>query len=162
MIMYPVSVLEGIQDPKLRSFLETSYLKIHAKVGVLFDIAIKDIVVNVDIYNLDELVYNEVFIDYAIIPKTNVVFVSKFIDIKNLELPLNTTVVRIPPSNRSIYNLTRYSLYRLMCPTFHDLNMGTVFNKTSVTVTVKLYSDTVIETPFGGVVGLPVLLNNSA
>ena len=160
--MYPVSVLEGIQDPKLRSFLETSYLKIHAKVGVLFDIAIKDIVVNVDIYNLDELVYNEVFIDYAIIPKTNVVFVSKFTDIKYLDLPLNTTVVRVPPPKRSVYNLTRYSLHRLMCPTFHDLNINTVINKVSVTVTVKLYSDTVTETPFGGVVGLPVLLNNSA
>jgi len=157
--MYPVSFLEGIQDPKLKTFLESIYFKIHVKIGVLFDVYIKNIEIDAYIYNLDEVVYREIYIDFAIVPRPDVVFVSTFLPIESLLLPDTTKIVRVPPSvNKSPFSITRYNLHRLMTPTYYDLNVDTSIGGTRIKSQVKLYSSDVIETDFGGVVGKPIQL----
>ncbi len=154
--MHHVSVLEGIHDPKLRLFLLNIASKIHVKLGALFDVYIKDLYTNISSIYPDDITYNEIVVDFSIVPKPEVVFISKFaVDYIN-EIPLNSKVVSInPPSLGNPYRLTRYSLHRLMCPTFHDLNTNTSINNCRVETTVKLDSSSVAVTDFGGVIGIP-------
>lgn len=154
--MYSVDVLESIQDPKLRSFLQNHYFKIHVKLGYLFDVFIKDISTAVRLYNMDDVVYDEIIVDYALVPRPEVVFISTYAAVNSLNLPLNSKVVRVPPTPRSPYNITKYSLHKLMCPTMHALNLDTTIGGTVVSSKVKLYSGDVTETVCGGVIGVPV------
>ena len=153
--MYTVDILDGIHDTKLRQFLQNNYHKIHVKLGYLFDVYIRDIFIDSEIIDLDDVVYKSVEVNFAIVPRPEVFFCSKFLSVTGLNLPSNTKVVLVPPTYKNPLLVTKYSLYKLMSPTLHELNANTRIGNVNVICDVRLYSDTVIETVSGGVVGKP-------
>ena len=153
--MYTVDILDGIHDTKLRQFLQNNYHKIHVKLGYLFDVYIRDIFIDSEIIDLDDIVYKTIEVNFAIVPRPEVFFCSKFLSVSGLNLPSNTKVVLVPPTNKNPLIVTRYSLHKLMSPTLHELNANTSMGNVNVLCDVRLYSDTVIETGSGGVVGKP-------
>ena len=153
--MYTVDILEGIHDTKLRRFLQNNYYKIHVKLGYLFDVYIRDIFIDSEIIDLDDVVYKSVEVNFAIVPRPEVFFCSKFLSVTGLNLPSNTKVVLVPPTYKNPLLVTKYSLHKLMSPTLHELNANTRIGNVNVICDVRLYSDTVIETVSGGVVGKP-------
>ena len=152
--MYTPDILDGIQDIKLRQFLQNKYLKIHVKLGYLFDVYIRDIFVDSEIIDLDDIVYRTIDVNFAIVPRPEVLFCSKFLPVSSLNLPSNTKIVLVPPTNKNPLVVTRYSLHILMSPTLHELNVNTYVSNVNIICDVRLYSDTVIETALGGVVGM--------
>lgn len=153
--MYTVDILEGIHDTKLRRFLQNNYYRIHVKLGYLFDVYIRDIFIDSEIIDLDDVVYKSVEVNFAIVPRPEVFFCSKFLSVTGLNLPSNTKVVLVPPTYKNPLLVTKYSLHKLMSPTLHELNANTRIGNVNVICDVRLYSDTVIETVSGGVVGKP-------
>ena len=153
--MYTVDILDGIHDTKLRQFLQNNYHKIHVKLGYLFDVYIRDIFIDSEIIDLDDVVYKSVEVNFAIVPRPEVFFCSKFLSVTGLNLPNNTKVVLVPPTYKNPLLVTKYSLHKLMSPTLHELNANTRIGNVNVICDVRLYSDTVIETVSGGVVGKP-------
>lgn len=150
--MNPLVVLDCVHDIKLRTFLESQYLKIHVKLGYLFDVFIKDIFVDAEVYDVDNILYKEIHLEFSIIPRPEVVFLSAFVPLEKIPLPLNSKIIRVPPSKKTPFILTRYNLHKLMCPTFHELNSETIVSGTYIKCLVRLYADDVIETPYGAVV----------
>lgn len=157
--MFPIALLDSIQDYKLRVFLETQYMKIHAKLGHLFDVLVKELNVDSVFYDIDDVIYKEVIVDFALVPRPEVVFLSTHRSIEDIGLSNTTKVVRVQPSNPFSPVITRYNLHKLMCPTFHSLNLNTCIGNTIIRSTVKLYSSDVMETTYGGVVAAPLYLN---
>lgn len=153
--MYTVDILDGIHDTKLRQFLQNNYYKIHVKLGYLFDVYIRDIFIDSEIIDLDDIVYKAIEINFAIVPRPEVFFCSKFLSVSGLNLPNNTKIVLVPPTNKNPLTITRYSLHKLMSPVLHELNTNTSMGNVNIICDVRLYSDTVIETGSGGVVGKP-------
>lgn len=153
--MYTVDILDGIHDTKLRQFLQNKYFKIHVKLGYLFDVYIRDIFIDSEIIDLDDIVYKAIEVNFAIVPRPEVFFCSKFLSVSGLNLPSNTKVVLVPPTNKNPLVVTRYSLHKLMSPTLHELNANTHIGNVNVVCDVRLYSDTVTETGSRGVVGKP-------
>ena len=152
--MYTPDILDGIQDIKLRQFLQNKYFKIHVKLGYLFDVYIRDVFTDSEIVDIDDVIYRKIEINFAIVPRPEVFFCSKFLSVSGLNLPSNTKIVLVPPSGKNPLNLTRYSLHRLMSPTLHELNANTYICNVNVVCDVRLYSDTIVETESGGVVGI--------
>ena len=153
--MYTVDILDGIHDAKLRQFLQNNYHKIHVKLGYLFDVYIRDIFIDSEIIDLDDIVYKAIEINFAIVPRPEVFFCSKYLSVSSLNLPNNTKIVLVPPTSKNPLTITRYSLHKLMSPVLHELNTNTSMGNVNVMCDVRLYSDTVIETGSGGVVGKP-------
>ena len=153
--MYTVDILDGIHDTKLRQFLQNKYFKIHVKLGYLFDVYIRDVFIDSEIIDLDDIVYKTIEVNFAIVPRPEVFFCSKFLSVSGLNLPNNTKIVLVPPTNKNPLTITRYSLHKLMSPILHELNANTHIGNVNVLCDVRLYSDTVIETGSGGVVGKP-------
>ena len=153
--MYTVDILDGIHDTKLRQFLQNNYYKIHVKLGYLFDVYIRDIFIDSEIIDLDDIVYKAIEINFAIVPRPEVFFCSKYLSVSGLNLPNNTKIVLVPPTSKNPLTITRYSLHKLMSPVLHELNTNTSMGNVNVVCDVRLYSDTVIETESGGVVGKP-------
>lgn len=153
--MYTVDILDGIHDTKLRQFLQNNYHKIHVKLGYLFDVYIRDIFIDSEIIDLDDIVYKTIEVNFAIVPRPEVFFCSKFLSVSGLNLPNNTKIVLVPPTNKNLLTITRYSLHKLMSPVLHELNTNTSMGNVNIICDVRLYSDTVTETGSGGVVGKP-------
>ena len=135
--MYHVSILESIHDLKLRSFLENQYLRIHASIGYLFDVVIKEINIEAEMYDIDDIDYSFIEINFGIVPRPEVVFLSTYRPVADLNLPLTTKIVRVSPSAKKPYVITKYSLHKLMSPTFHSLNTNTIISKTKVKVVLS-------------------------
>jgi len=110
-------------------------------------------------YDLDDIIYKEIIIDFAIVPRPEVVFLSTYRPLQDIGLSNITKVVRVPPSSPNSPVITRYNLHKLMCPTFHTLNTDTSIGRTIIRSTVRLYSSDVMETTYGGVVAATVYLD---
>lgn len=149
--MLPFVVLDRIESEKIKYMCRVYIEGLHHKVGKHFYLYLKD-------FYLDE---QELEVTIGLIPKPNLVFISKYLDprvaTKTYPALDGKNFIRVDPgNNKDQFSVHKYNLHRLIAPMNYKNYIDTELEKTKILLRNVMSSDTLVSSPIGIVEGIRI------